>query len=1587
MNRRAHLLAACLCVLVAVQAQDADAQTTTRRPVRRGDVTGVEMGLEGSLVATRGQPLRWLLATYEVVGLRDLRPAPGAQIRVLTSFSPRDAAAEATADELGRATVEIAVPDDVADSFRAVIELTARVGVTRRFELDVSVRSARVLSLSSARMVMPERGTFRVVGRVSGRSTARGMPRELVEIVYEDSEGRPLAEAANVRTDAAGVFAHAARMPAGVLGEVRARARVEEGETHLEAYAQGVIQRPQVTPMLVSVAPERILVASRDEVDVLVMVRTPEGRPVPGATLEVAGQRREERQRIRTDARGLARFRWRAPSVQDGFRDRLVQVSASKAGVGSASGSARVRVSAVDYLVAMAVEGGVLAGDLGGRLYARVVGSDGRPAGAGVPMRASGPRLSAGGLTAVTDADGVAVFEIELGQSREGETDSCGGEAATSIVVQAGDGERAGSRTGCLPIDPDAAARVRVEPGVVAAGGHVRVEIARAPRAARLPVAVALLVRDEGMMRAVSSHVVAGNETVTELALPPDAVGHVIVRARPLVGSERHEVRGGTTSIWVTAGDRMSADLALDSGEAVARLAFAGPSRDDRSVWAVALPLDEARALFVQERSRVDALFGDLRASSGSAGVSLIAAALSSSTPFDSGAPAVLRGRDLQPVPAPTDPVQQGLLRDPFRARARFVSGRLALLMRAIESHVEASIPVNIDHVAVLERGRWRFNDQVLASLASSGRLGDGGATGLGGEPLSIDRLQQLDSAFSYDNTARRITRKRLFRLLLALRQFAQQNALDLRWTWSGEPREWLRQMQGRWVPGLGGVSATDLVDGWGRPFEIRPASGGRSRFDQLVPVAGHELVSAGPDGRFGNGDDLWDPTGRILASGTIYAEAVGEDALVARLHGVDLGRATVMMGAGIFSAPTRSVPHVQDDRIQQSGGELWQLPELIEQDPYALALRRPARPGDGAGGALTTVAADGGPVQLDLDEEPRTWGVVAEAWTPGGFGAVALAAARGGAPVIVDTELPRRLRTGETVSLDFPVTNVTEETGNFRVATSGQGITVQAAEEIVVPPGETRVLEVSLSPTETGLGRVGLALLDAQGRTVRGIERRIAVDAGMHPIRRRASAIVRNGSWEVELAIPDAARAPTARLVVLAPSALVDDPDLADLRRSDPAILAWGHTLAGRTLAPELRATLLRAQMSDGRVAGDHSGLSTTCALIAWGAAGVEDEESSAALSRALNTLGGTENMRDQDGDAGRVRAEAAMLAALAIGGVAELADAEERALDPVAAAGARLRASLRRVLRGIPGEPTLLARASAALLVADARDGHGLAMLDRAAEHLREEGTGLLVVPSERRDSTAEALVSTVALGIAAHQAGREELAAQLLRGALAHSSELTRLGGEGAFWMVAAGAYGALGVGEPDRITVDIDGRTETVQLEHGRAVVPFDVAPGRAVDVEIETAGEAGLLTRVEAVFGRPFSASGDGPLGLALTGDVGRVGGVAALELSVHAVRPVDDAVVDLQLPAGTEATDALLGALRAASDVLGAEARNPGFVRIRLRPMAEGTHVAISLPLRWRLRGSVHGLGAVAYPASDPSSMAVLVPRALEPAR
>ncbi|MBN8609900.1 MAG: hypothetical protein J0L92_04920, partial [Deltaproteobacteria bacterium] len=987
----------------------------------------------------------------------------------------------------------------------------------------------------------------------------------------------------------------------------------------------------------------------------------------------------------------------------------------------------------------------------------------------------------------------------------------------------------------------------------------------------------------------------------------------------------------------------------------------------------VAAPLEELEAMRGGEQ------IGELEVSTRSSPVeatnALIEAALAVTTSRDAAAPFVLRANgprvEAIAVPAPTDSASLALLRDPWRAQARFLTGRLALLFRAIEQRVAGAVPERIDDVAIETNGRWDFNAQIVSSVADGGDLGGEGATGLGGEPITVEALRAFDPAFTYDNVARRLTRERLFRLLVALRRFVLQNGYDIPWARLGDPSTWLAHTTELYDQSIGQLTTRELVDGWGRPFVLAPVRG-RARYAAWQPLPGWEVFSLGPDGRASTGDDVVDPTARVLPSSSAYAQSVGEDGLVARLTGVELGRATVIdlgqrSGEGWVGIPSSPESASSGVALQQ-----WEaIPPVLPIPADPLALRRATRTTDGAS---RVVALDGADVVLPLDEEPRTWGVMVFALTPTGVLATALRHALLGSPLIVEGELPPRVRVGEPVEVELRVTSTATRDLSLAIDASGEGaVTVSGPPTLSLPAETSQSVRIRLDGNAPGRGQAILRFLEG-AQPIRTARSEHAVDRGLHPIRTRGTLLSASGTrFDLTLEAPSEGRDAVGRVVVMRPGALGLDPDLGDARDNDPGLVAWSLTMAGRPLDETLRTALHQ----------DHLGvmprLSLACALVAWSSADPDDEQAQAAASRVRSQLGSAGSGDPSEG--------AAVLAALSPGGVFELADVYERSLDPIAQLAARERSQLRRALRRFPEEPSLLARASAALLLADPRDAYGRAMFDRVRTHLttvdRGGARGQHVVPSTTRDQPIERLIATLALSVAARQLGETALAEELLRGAAFDDHVALRAGGEALFWWLASGAYGVLlPAGEPttpsDAITVVVDGRTVNATFENGIAIVPLEGA-GPRPSVSVRADGPS--IVRVESLSYAAFAERHDAPLTLSILGEPGDARHTASLELTVHADREARDPVLHLQLPAGARADDALLASIRSAPGVVAAEHRTPGLVRVRLISMASGVDLRIPLPLQWMVRGTVHGVAVVGFESATPGAMTIVPQR------
>lgn len=1534
----------------SLTAASVAAQATARaRP--RGEVTGVEVTLEGGLTARRGGTLRWLMTTYEVTGTHTLRLAPGAQIRLSSSLQGADDV-EAVSDARGRALIELPIPADAPGGVGVVVEVRTANNVQRRFEVGISVEETRRLTVGLVPQQAAPGDTVFAVVTVSEPHSMVGVPNGDLRVELRDQRG-PLGEPQRVRTDAAGLAVVPITIP-----ENAQHGRLTVNVTHFEPSETGPrstfssasmnLEQPRVGPLHVAILPARVLANSEERIPVEVVVRRANGRPVAGAVLRHNGEHvDDDAPPLTTDSRGRASFVWRAPRLAAGVSDQSISVQVTRAGLGSASAETRIRTHAQDFFVDAAFEGGSLSAALGGRIYAYVVRADGRPA-ANVPVAFQGPRV--GSAQATTDASGLAFAEVTLSAPDEA-SDRCGGIASTALSITAGSGPRAGSHEVCMPVDTDSQVRVRA-PAIVAPG-PVTLTLARSAAVARVPVVVtAFAMASSEALEALGSVVTDTDEA--RLVLPADVPQQVYFRARPLV--DGREVRGSFASSWVRRSDALTPVVRFDpSGRALVSGLPAGTP-----FVTLALPADEARAIYAESGEHVAMM-----------GVSALEAEarMARAVPADSAAPVRQQGTSLVPQPMPEDSIRRGLLRDPWRASSRFIEGRLALLFRQVETRVESALPNDLDDITVVTNGRREFTRQVFATLAGEA------TTGLGGEPLSLSDVQALDSSFGFDNTARRITRRRLFRLLVTLRDLVRDNGLDLPWARPGDPAEWLSHLPGR-SGAVGYLQPADLVDGWGRPFVLNATT--RPRYTQLQPVAGYELSSLGPDGRAGNGDDLVDPTARVLPSGGLYAQAVGEDALVARLQSVELGRATVELASSPVGIETPYIPepsevdggHVSVGLV----GMAWSVPTRIERDANALDLRWRGV-GTHASGVLSVASGDTTSVPLSLSDVPATWGVLVVARDTHGTMALALDVGLAGTPIVAEALLPSRVRVGEPLTVAMHVTNTSDADATYGLAASaGDALSVTLPANIAVPAGQSRELALVLNGRAPGNADLRVQVT-RDGQPQRSLEATVAVDRGRHPIRRWGTGVARGDQYAVTLQVPRDAVDPHTRVVLLTPGALAGDPLFSEVRELQPGAMAWAAVSAGRGVPAELRAALVRQDTQPVPLA-EHA--ARVVALTSVVALDPTDQEALGALRRAQSQLGRSVGRLDSREHAVQV---ATAFTVLAAGGVPD-----DDSADPLAAFMGSARVALRRALFVHRGDPGVLARVAAALLVADPEDGYGIALLERALSSTTERDGARRVTLDDTLAQGSEATGAALALALAAHHVGEDAVRDQLVRGAMQTFGTVARDPDDALLYWFALSAYGALGVGEPEGLELNVGGGWQPVTLEQGRAIVDVTLTPGERLRAKVRTTGGAAVYARVETVFGAAFEERDDAPFTLAIAGDVGRLGGVAGLVLEVQAGdEAVAQPVVELQLPAGVPDDEALENALAASAAVITAEVRRPGFVRLTLAPLNAEQQHSVPLAFAWTSASAVRGLGAAGYDASHPTRMTVLPPRLLTP--
>jgi 5-hydroxyisourate hydrolase-like protein (transthyretin family) len=182
---------------------------------------------------------------------------------------------------------------------------------------------------------------------------------------------------------------------------------------------------------------------------------------------------------------------------------------------------------------------------------------------------------------------------------------------------------------------------------------------------------------------------------------------------------------------------------------------------------------------------------------------------------------------------------------NPVIERRRKLEEQVAAIGFALWNHANSGKPV-------LAKDAVAFRDGLLDELVKAKLLDAKQLTDPVGGKLTLEDLARVDKHFTGAQLARALTHQRMQNLIGPLGNYAQQ-----------QQAKWLKD--GKWsIPETALAEAAEqhamqasLQDAWGRAMKMvkldkpRQYIGGWSQWDQ------YDLVSAGPDGKFGTADDV----------------------------------------------------------------------------------------------------------------------------------------------------------------------------------------------------------------------------------------------------------------------------------------------------------------------------------------------------------------------------------------------------------------------------------------------------------------------------------------------------------------------------------------------------------------------------------------------------------------------------------------------------------------------------------------------------------------------------------------------------------
>lgn len=1017
---------------------------------------GLDVFVHSAPTALGGDRVALDLRAYGFATVADARPLPGASIVATwdpeslgagVTTAPPDVGTTTGGD--GQATLVVPVPDGDARKLRLLVAVRHGEHVrTRSFVVERTPRVVVALRTPDAHVVpgsaLP--AWITVTDAKSGGALA-GLGVELSLL-----EGEVVHGLERVVTDASGIARASFVVPSGATGKPALSLRARAFGRTLASTALGVRDEVPATPRLsarfleLSLKPGetaharvRVLDAADEPLagHPVVTWTGPRGTTPPATDDEWAKVGRV----AKTNGLGELTLEAVAPRVVTAHGSDVTLVVRTEV---EGQKLEQKDVIAVGHPVARAeleLEGGVLVPGISQRGWLHV--SDGERGVAGeFTVVADGLKA-----TVATDAhgDGELTWAVpeDVGAARQ--VGPCAGGVAASVVVRPTREIPALARHRepfelCVEVDRERAAVLRPSVTVARVGDKPRVTLEASKKATRGPTSVVVTGAAGAVTTAWTpgeggeidlAAAAPGLHTVS-LATPRPAAAAAVVSARLLVAPRvLPKLAAKVTGGRLAPGGEAVVDVVLDDGHGHAitgALTAVAIDRDGGGSVAGVEALDSRFELcdaIGAPRARCDALLeGD---------------------PSAETLRRALLGRAEGATLAPAS--------DPGAHATATLKRTFSEVLHSLEGAVyQSQTPESLRDVRRKQNGRWTWNPELMTLVTAAMKEPP---TTPGGEPFALGDLMLVDPQVTFDVVARRVTRLKLFNVLVAMRSYRQGEQLDGDEPALRDPAAMLRR-----IVREGKLTSEALLDPWGGTIQIVPSQGPTIPF--ITPAKGYELRSPGPDGQIGNADDVRDPFARVVRAGTPYADAMGEDEIVDARWDMRVGDATVQAWQSMFDRLTgTTLGHGSGTGTgsgygsghgRLGGSSTSKSPNVRTGFGITTDTVRWTEP-------VRTDAAGRATLRVPLGDAETTYRIAVLGRTDAGQWATAVVEAAAFLPVSARLDLGRKLTVGDEVSARIVVRNRTNAAKSVTLDVGGEG-------GLALAPGAPRVLSVDVPPT-----------------------------------------------------------------------------------------------------------------------------------------------------------------------------------------------------------------------------------------------------------------------------------------------------------------------------------------------------------------------------------------------------------------------------------------------------------------------------------------------------------------------------------------